>query len=161
MPRFLFSVKKKQGKFYPHSSKLFLLRIDCRTISHISTYFRYIWTRRETAHCASTTVNPGSLINQESLEIPIWPRCSGRYYYAYAERRDAVVICQANVKQNSPISNRRTIQIHGEWLREVTVWVINLKRVCRADGFSNYSCLYIILHRNRPKLHVTLITLKS
>lgn len=82
--------------------------------SHIPTYFWYIWTRRETAYCALTIVNPGSLINQESMEIPFSLGCSRRYYYA--ERREAVVICQTNVKQNSPISNRRTIKIHGEWL---------------------------------------------
>lgn len=55
--------------------------------SHIPTYFWYIWTRRETAYCALTIVNPGSLINQESLEIPFSLGCSRRYYYAYEGKR--------------------------------------------------------------------------
>lgn len=65
---FLFSAGKSKANFIRIQNSSCSRNISTSTFdtprigySHIPTYFWYIWTRRETAYCALTIVNPGLL----------------------------------------------------------------------------------------------------
>lgn len=160
---FLFSVGKSKANFIRISEfvlleKLFHFDTPRIGYSHIPTYFWYIWTRRETAYCALTIVNPGSLINQESLEIPFSLGCSRRYYYAYEGKRWWFVKRTSNKIPQFRIDGPLKSTVNG-WLRELTVRVINLKFFSSRWIFQLlFVSLYITLH---PKSFFALKSLST